>query len=698
MTIRHKLESIGVFKSDDYELRIQKNFLVYLAIFMSCGGLIWGGISIVYGVIKPGLIPLGYVVISFYNIVAWSYHKNFNIARAIQVFISLVLPFMFQWSLGGFASSGAIMLWSLLALVASLTFKSASESFTWLVLFVAFTLISAFFDDVAVSYKPEILPSLSVGFLVTNVTIISSIVFGLVLFFVSQQRKDRLQLNETLEKLKVQEEKVRKSSEKQLEDAEKLFLAQKELETRNKALTQSEKELRDITQRQMEANFKLTSAQEELQAQEVKFRAVVENAPLVIFTTDKEGIITLCEGTQLVKIGMRSGQLVGKNIFSFFDANDESLKDNLIKALGGEYQVVLTKLKNEMLECSFTPLRNKKGTLTGMLAMIADVSEREEAQQKLEKSLKRAQTSEAKMREIAEEQLMVSERLYKAEKELQDALSKERSIAENLKSAQSQLVNNEKMASLGQLTAGIAHEINNPINFVYNGIDTLRLTVDEIMEIVNKVSQLQGTDAEKEIKELLKLRDDLNLEELTEDLFALVDDIKKGAVRTIEIVKGLRVFSRLDEEEQKPANINENLDATLILLRNKTKDKIEIKKLYDETMGQINCYPGQLNQVFMNILNNAVQAFPEDHKEPKITIYTENNEHNVSIRIKDNGVGIPDDVKKRIFEPFFTTKPVGVGTGLGLSISYGIIEKHDGEIYVESEPGKGTEFVITLPK
>ena len=195
-----------------------------------------------------------------------------------------------------------------------------------------------------------------------------------------------------------------------------------------------------------------------------------------------------------------------------------------------------------------------------------------------------------------------------------------------------------------------------------------------------------------------ELKEDHEYEELMEELDDLIKDVNYGVTRTIEIVKGLRVFSRLDEEEIKKANINENLDATLVLLRNKTKNRVKVSKYYDEKMAEIDCYPGQLNQVFMNILNNGIQAIPEDRKDGEIKIYTEELDDNIVVRLTDNGVGIPEKIKNRIWEPFFTTKPVGVGTGLGMSITYGIIEKHNGKIELASEVGKGTEFAIYLPK
>ena len=328
-------------------------------------------------------------------------------------------------------------------------------------------------------------------------------------------------------------------------------------------------------------------------------------------------------------------------------------------------------------------------------------------QRDLEGAYKKLQGSEQEIRELADKQLEDNEKLFLAEKKMKDLLAKEQSATRNLneamerlKGTQSQLVHSEKMASLGQLTAGIAHEINNPINFIYNGISSIKMSLESVKEVLEKYAELEeGADPAELKEEILELKEDVEYEELLDDLDEILNDVNYGAVRTIEIVKGLRVFSRLDEEESKPALINENIDATLTLLKNKTKNKITVSKFYDETLSEIECYPGQLNQVYMNILNNAIQAMPDDRENPEIQIYTENVDDDTAvIRIKDNGCGIPDDVKSRIFEPFFTTKPVGVGTGLGMSISYGIIEKHGGKIELNTEVDKGTEFVITLPK
>lgn len=328
------------------------------------------------------------------------------------------------------------------------------------------------------------------------------------------------------------------------------------------------------------------------------------------------------------------------------------------------------------------------------------------AQDELNAAYKKLQNSESEIRDLADKQLQDNEKLFLAEKKLQTILEDEKrskdelgNALHSLKSAQSQLVHSEKMASLGQLTAGIAHEINNPINFISSGMVSLKMSIESLREITEEYARLDdGDDPEDVIEAVQELKEEHEYDEIVDELDDLINDINYGVQRTIEIVKGLRVFSRLDEEEAKKANVNENIDATLTLLRNKTKGKIEITKHYDDSMNAIECYPGQLNQVFMNILNNAVQAMPDDKKDGEITIYTEEESDGVQIRIKDNGVGIPEEIKSRIWEPFFTTKEVGVGTGLGMSITFGIIEKHGGKIDLSSEVGVGTEFVISLPK
>ncbi|WP_343207077.1 7TM diverse intracellular signaling domain-containing protein [Arthrospiribacter ruber] len=273
-------------------------------------------------------------------------------------------------------------------------------------------------------------------------------------------------------------------------------------------------------------------------------------------------------------------------------------------------------------------------------------------------------------------------------------------ILHDLQQTQTQLVNQEKMASLGQLTAGIAHEINNPINFVSSNISPLKRDIKDILEIVEAYRQKGGAEfSESSKNELKSLEEDLELDYLLKEIEQLLKGMEDGAKRTVEIVKGLRIFSRIDELDLKRVDLHEGIDSTLVLLNSTIGDKIEVIKEYGD-IPQVECLAGKINQVFMNILNNAVHALldhPKDNTQAKIWIKTSKEGDQVRIEFSDNGPGIPKELQNRIFEPFFTTKAVGQGTGLGLSIVYTIVENHKGELQVESEEGKGTSFYITLP-
>jgi two-component system, NtrC family, sensor kinase len=263
-----------------------------------------------------------------------------------------------------------------------------------------------------------------------------------------------------------------------------------------------------------------------------------------------------------------------------------------------------------------------------------------------------------------------------------------------IKSAQSQLVQSEKMASLGQLTAGVAHEINNPINFVSANIKPLKDDVEDLLKCITMYDeQIAASQLEHHFEPLRLFQKKLDMKMLVDEINGLLKGIEVGAARTTEIVKGLRNFSRLDQSDLKKANINEGIESTLVLLHSFYKDRITVVKNFGE-IPEIDCYPGQLNQVFMNILSNSIQAIDE---QGMITITTALLPDQLMISIIDNGHGMSEEVRKKIFDPFFTTKEVGKGTGLGLSITYGIIEKHNGKIEVKSEIGKGTEFIIYLP-
>jgi len=282
----------------------------------------------------------------------------------------------------------------------------------------------------------------------------------------------------------------------------------------------------------------------------------------------------------------------------------------------------------------------------------------------------------------------------KANLELANANDALNQTLSDLKETQDQLVQAEKMASLGQLTAGIAHEINNPINFVSANIQPLKDDLRDILEIVGVYEKVVNEYLPgKEADEVRQLREKIKLDMTLKEVNDLLKGMEEGAKRTSEIVKGLRNFSRLDQNVFLSANLNESLDSCLVLLHNSYKNRIKIERQFG-TIPEVDCLPGQINQVFMNILSNAIQAIPD---EGTIFVKTWHADDMVKISIRDTGIGMTDDVQKKIFDPFFTTKGVGKGTGLGMSISFGIIQKHNGKIELFSKPGSGTEFVITIP-
>ncbi len=273
-----------------------------------------------------------------------------------------------------------------------------------------------------------------------------------------------------------------------------------------------------------------------------------------------------------------------------------------------------------------------------------------------------------------------------------------------LNQTQSQLIQQAKMSSLGQLVAGIAHEINNPINFISGNLNPARDYVQDLLNLINLYQQ-EYPNSPDSIQELVE-ETDLNF--IRDDLNNLMVSMQTGAKRIKSIVSSLRTFSRLDEAEPKFVDLNEGIDSTLMLLQHRLKPEdrkptIEVIKNYGD-LPQLNCYASQLNQVFFNLLNNAIDALQVDdaakHNETAaIWITTEiDTSEAILVRIKDNGIGISEHNISRIFEPFFTTKPIGKATGLGLATSYQVVvEKHEGKLTVDSSPGLGTEFTLTLP-
>lgn len=334
--------------------------------------------------------------------------------------------------------------------------------------------------------------------------------------------------------------------------------------------------------------------------------------------------------------------------------------------------------------------------------------ERSEADRRQLESVSEPRESllKAVIRELQDSQAALNQRSH----ELETAL-------ENLKTLQLKLIESEKMSALGILVAGIAHEINNPVNFIYGNVTYANTYFQELLELL----QLYQRYYPHPVEEIRTKCEAVDLEFITSDLQKLLSSMQMGAERIYGIVRSLRTFSRLDEAEFKAVDIHEGVNSTLVILNNRLKPSqacpqgIEIIFEYGQ-LPLINCYPGQLNQVFMNILVNAIDALegigcdsclakenpaliPQAClTQPTIYIRTAVVNNNAVIRIADNGGGIDADLQSKLFDPFFTTKEIGKGTGLGLAISRQIVvEKHGGNLEVKSNPGQGAEFIITIP-
>ncbi len=285
----------------------------------------------------------------------------------------------------------------------------------------------------------------------------------------------------------------------------------------------------------------------------------------------------------------------------------------------------------------------------------------------------------------------MSLKVYRARNDLKKKIKELELANQTLRDAQNQLVQSAKMTSLGQLVAGVAHELNNPIGFIYSNTAHLTEQTEKLFKIIEEI--------QSNPKLADQIKKDYEFEYIKEDLPRLIKSYQEGAQRTRDIVLGLRNFSRIEESQLKEVDINQSLDMTLELLKGEIKNRITVFKEY-ESLPLVHCYASQINQVFMNILSNATQAISETGEiriRTSLIPSSSNAVGKVRISIQDNGAGMTAEVVEKIFEPFFTTKEIGKGTGLGLSISYGIIQNHGGDIKVNSKVGFGSEFVLSIP-
>lgn len=269
-------------------------------------------------------------------------------------------------------------------------------------------------------------------------------------------------------------------------------------------------------------------------------------------------------------------------------------------------------------------------------------------------------------------------------------------LSARLSIAQEQLMQSEKLASIGQLAAGVAHEINNPIGYVFSNFETLGTYIGRMLTMFDSYQQAEASIGNAEVLARLRAqRASIDLDFLIDDIPVLMSESREGISRVRKIVQDLKDFSRVDaNQEWQWANLHAGIDSTLNIVSNEVKYKADVVKEYGQ-IPDIECQPSHINQVIMNIVINGAHAITAERG--RITIRTGCDDVNVWIDIADTGVGMPKEILTRIFDPFFTTKPIGSGTGLGLSLSYGIIQKHGGQIDVQSTPGSGTTFRITLP-
>ncbi|MCK6374534.1 MAG: PAS domain S-box protein [Zoogloea sp.] len=346
------------------------------------------------------------------------------------------------------------------------------------------------------------------------------------------------------------------------------------------------------------------------------------------------------------------------------------------------------------------PLYNAEGTMIGAIETLQDITERKNAENALLQMRADLEATVAqRTADLQDAKATLEQDIARRETAETELLKRYLELTDlncRLHDAQQQLVQSEKMASIGQLAAGVAHEINNPIGYVNSNLHSLKTYIGQLLQVLEAYETRESTLPPTDLAAIEAVKKEVDFTYLRDDIGELINESAEGTARVRKIVQDLRDFSRTDaSQDWQQADIHQGLDSTLNIASNEIKYKAEVVREYGD-LPLVECLPSQLNQVFMNIFVNAAQAMP-DNRRGTIHIRTGLAGDEVWIEIADDGCGIPPDVLARIFDPFFTTKPVGKGTGLGLSLSYGIVQKHNGRITASSSPETGTCFRITLP-
>jgi two-component system NtrC family sensor kinase len=428
--------------------------------------------------------------------------------------------------------------------------------------------------------------------------------------------------------------------------------------------------------------------EEALRQSEEKYRNILENIQEGYFELDLAGNFTFVNDAECRNLGYPKEELIGRNNRQY---QDEATIRRMYQIFNNMYktgepikvidiEIIRKDGTKKFNEISVSLIRDSKGKKIGFSGVSRDITERKRAEDALKKN--------------REELIKKNQELEESRKNVQLTLERLGAAYEELKTTQAKILQQEKMASIGQLAAGVAHEINNPMAFIASNLGTLDKYIRRLKDFIRTQSEaiksLKATDA---IEKLEKKRKELKLDYTLDDIDFLVKESRDGSERVQKIVQELNRFSRVDDAEYKDTNINECMESSINIVWNELQHKATLHKDYGN-LPSTKCYPQKLNQVFINLLINAIQAI---EKKGKIKIKTWEKDGSIWVTVSDTGCGIPRENQSKIFEPFFTTKEVGKGTGLGLSISYEIMQRHKGEISFESKEGKGTAFTIRMP-